>query len=236
MRGIRGQHDPAALSVHPHDLTAGRMPAYRMQGHARNDLDNTVVQTHPPFEQRRQRRHHVLDFVGFVHRAMDHFRPGAETQLRVLQMHGRLGEQPEVAGMIPMQMGKDQVLDPGRIDVQLPQGFFRQAIHLAIAPIRRGRLETGVDHDHLLLVADDPEVVVQRHRRIRITAAGVVEKILPGGALGVCTDTDGEHFVHRRGHKHLRVQATAVVLRVGRKSKSIWSLIPRSWANLCRPL
>ncbi|MNC66737.1 hypothetical protein D3C75_1171720 [compost metagenome] len=128
------------------------------------------------------------------------------------------------------------MLDLRRIDVQLPQGILRQAIHLTVAAVRRGRLKTGVDHNHLMLVANHPEVVVQGHRRIGVAAAGIVEKVLPGGALRVGADPDGEHFVQGNGHGHLRVQAAAVALRVGRKSKSICSLMPRSCASLCRPL
>ncbi|MNP57705.1 hypothetical protein D3C76_1525560 [compost metagenome] len=138
--------------------------------------------------------------------------------------------------MIPVQVREDQVLDLRRIDVQLPQGVLRQAIHLPVAPVRRGRLKTGVDHDHLVLVANHPEVVIQWHRRVRIAAARIVEKVLPSGALRVGADADGEHFVQGNGHGHLRVQAAAVALRVGRKSKSICSLMPRSCASLCRPL
>ena len=93
---------------------------------------------------------------------------------------------------LPEESLRQLDIDPARVDVQLPQGFFRQAVHLTIAPIRRGRLETGVDHDHLLLVADDPEVVIQWHRRIRITAAGVIEKVLFGSCLLYTSDAADE--------------------------------------------
>ncbi|MNI38646.1 hypothetical protein D3C73_927970 [compost metagenome] len=95
------------------------MPAHRVQRHTRRHFGHTTMQPQPPLEQRRQCRHHILHLVGFVHRAVGHFRAGAEAQFGFLQMHRGVGKQPQVAGMIPVQMGENQVLDARRIYVQL---------------------------------------------------------------------------------------------------------------------
>src|SRR5665213_1233598 len=73
----------------------------------------------------------------------------------------RGGKSIEIAGMIVMQMGQDDVGDFIRVDVDQPQRVHWTAQMLALAADGRFFGESGVHHEHAIAAAHYPDEIVQ---------------------------------------------------------------------------
>ena len=59
MRGVGGEHDPAARGLDPHELQPRGVAADMVHGDPRRDLVDAVMELHPVLEQPADHRRHV---------------------------------------------------------------------------------------------------------------------------------------------------------------------------------
>ena len=172
------------------------MPADVMHAHARRQLGRAVVEVNAILEDQLHHAHHVVDFVAVIEAAVAHVAAGREAHLRILEMEPRGGEIEERADMVVVHMGDDDVLHGRGIDAQQGQSRARAAQEGALALSGHGFVEAGVDDEGPLGIADQPDEVVHRHRRIVRIAADEV-----GAARAVASRVlDGIDFVGFPAH------------------------------------
>ena len=98
-------------------------------------------------------------------RAEAHAAPGGVAHLAVLQMKSRIGKAIEIAGVIVMQMGDDDVPDVVGLDPEARQRIDRIERELAVSRLRLLRIETGIDQDVAAAAADQPDEIIEVRRR-----------------------------------------------------------------------
>ena len=197
MGGVAGQHHPAPRRRDPYHLHAAGMAADKVEGDAGRDLRLAVVKGDATVEDMADGRDDVLDVEDEVHRAVAHAATGAPGHLGVLEMEAGLRELGPVAGMVPVHVAEDDVLDRVRVDAGRPKRIERRAQPLPAAAVAARPVEAGVEEDRAALAADRPDVEVERHRR------GVVlgeDEHVALGALGKVGVAERKDLVGRVGH------------------------------------
>jgi hypothetical protein len=119
--------------VHAYGLKPRGVAADAVHADAGRDLLVAIVEHHAITEYQ---PHHAADVVGLVgagEAVVAHVAAGRERHLVVLHVEGRLRERVEGADVIVVEMGDDDVLDPGRIHVE-PASAPRPACATASAP------------------------------------------------------------------------------------------------------
>ena len=89
----------------------------------------------------------VLDRKRMPQHAVAHAAPGRVAHLAVLQMKPRVGEAIEIAGVVVMQMGDDDVPDAVGRDAKVRQRIDRIERQLAGTRLRLFGIEAGIDQD-----------------------------------------------------------------------------------------
>ena len=107
----------------------------------------------------------MLDRKRMPQHAVAHAAPGRVAHLAVLQMKPRVGEAIEIAGVVVMQMGDDDVLDRVGLDAEIRQRIDRIERQLAGARLRFLGIEAGIDQDVAAAAADQPDEIVEVLRR-----------------------------------------------------------------------
>jgi hypothetical protein len=144
------------------------------------------MEGHPLAEDVTHHQRHVIHRKRMPQGAVAHAAPGGIAHLAVLQMKPGIGEAIEIAGVIVVQMGDDDVPDVVSLDPEGRQRIDRIERELATARLRLRRVETGIDQNVAPLPADQPDEVIE------IGGAGLVWV--------------GEQVVHvRRARRHGRI-------------------------------
>jgi hypothetical protein len=81
--------------------------------------------------------------------------PGGEGHLALLEMKARVGQLVEIADVIVVQMGNDDVGDRVGFDADQFETLDRAAQELALAPCRDFRGKAGVDQERAIRSDDD---------------------------------------------------------------------------------
>ena len=111
-----GEHHPSAARPGPHELKSARMTADQMHRDAIGDLACAVVKLDAPLEQFSHHRRDVVGFKRVTQIGMAHAPAGAVFHFAVLNVIARVREQIVVAGVVPMHVRGDDVLDLGGFD------------------------------------------------------------------------------------------------------------------------
>ena len=107
----------------------------------------------------------MLDRKRMPHHAVAHAAPGRVAHLAVLQMKPRVGETIEIAGVVVMQMGDDDVLDGVGRNAKFLQRIDRVERELAGTRLRLFGVEAGIDQDVAAVAADQPDEIIEVLRR-----------------------------------------------------------------------
>ena len=103
----------------------------------------------------------VLDRKRMPQHAVAHAAAGGVAHLAFLQMKPRIGKAVEIAGMIVMQMGDDDVLDAVGLDAETLQRIDRIERELATAQFRFLGVEAGIDQDVAAAAPDQPDEIIE---------------------------------------------------------------------------
>ncbi len=88
----------------------------------------------------------------------------------------RVGEQRQIADVVVVRVCHDDGRRRGRVDAQQVEGVGHVEQGRALPGLAARAGETGVHDDRAVGVPDDPEEVVHRDRRVRLTVDAVVEE------------------------------------------------------------
>ena len=145
----------------------------------------------------------VLDLEGMRQPRISHVAPGGIGQLALLKMEARVRKPVEIAGMVVMQMGEDDILDRIHIDVERAERLHRTAQERPFPLLRYLRVEAGVDDEGAAAAPRHPHEIVHRHRPVvRIAADEMLAAPRLAGGIA-----DGEELVFRLGHATPRDRA-----------------------------
>ena len=189
MAGVGGEHDPAASGQHAHALDAGGVAADAMDREPRCQLLVAVMEGDAASEEMAHHLDHILDGEGVAHRRMAHAPAGGKRHLAVLDVEARPREGVERPGMVVMQMGDDDVLDPRGIDAQRLDPRRRRPQQLAAAQPRLRLAEAGIDDEDAVRALRHPDEIVERRSPLMRVAA---DEVLRRAALGKMRVADGE--------------------------------------------
>jgi hypothetical protein len=165
MRGIRRQHDRTARGLDPHHLQTIGMAADAMQRHAGGDLAIIGMELHAFAEDVADHQRHMLRRIWMAQAAEAHAAPGGEAHLAILQMKSRIRKQIEIAGMVVMQMGNDDIPDGVGTHTEARQCIHRIKRELAVSKSRFHRVEPGVDQNIAAMPADQPDEIIEVRSR-----------------------------------------------------------------------
>src|SRR4030088_228767 len=112
-----------------------------MQRHARRDLAIAVVESNPFAEDVADHHRDVLHRKRMSQRAEANAAPGGVAHLAVLQMKPRLGKAVEIAGVVEMQMGDDDVLDAVGVDAKARKSEQESEVRATEARLRFPRVK-----------------------------------------------------------------------------------------------
>src|SRR3954469_19628876 len=112
-------------------------------------------------------------------------------------MKARVRETVEIAGMVVMQMGEDDVLDRVDVDAERAQRLDRRAQESALALRGDLRIEAGVDDEAASATPRHPDEIVHRHRTVMRVAA---DEMIATARLARRI-ADGKQLVFRFGHE-----------------------------------
>jgi hypothetical protein len=125
-----------------------------------------------------------------------HVAAGGIGQFALLQMKACLRETVEIADMVVVQVGEDDLLDRIHVDAEQAQRLDRIAQEGALALSRDLRLEAGVDDEGAAAAAGHPDEIIHWHRTVmRVAADEVIAAPRVTGGIA-----DGKQLVVRFGH------------------------------------
>src|SRR3712207_4892810 len=135
-----------------------------------------------------------------------------EPHLLILHHEGGGGELLQVADVVVVEVGEDHERNPPAVHPQLPEALGGTAKVLTPAPGGHLGVETGVDHDGVLVGDGDPDEVVHGHRNVvRILAVEVLAAARLAGRV-----PDGVYLEKRPLELHGAPDGTApVALQMG---------------------
>ena len=180
MRGIRRQHNRPARGFHAHHLQSVGMAADAMHRHPGRDLAVAGVEGDALAIDMADHGGDVLDRERMPQHAVAHAAPGRVAHLAVLQVKARVGEAIEIAGVVVVQMGDDDVLDAGGGNAEIFQRVDRIEGELAGARLGLFGVEAGVDQDVATAAAHQPDEIIEIRCRGLMRIGG--QKIHVGGA------------------------------------------------------
>ena len=161
MRSVGGHHDPSAFCPDACDLQAGRMPSDAMHSESGRQFRIALVEHGFAGEDVLHHGDNVADVEGRAQRRMTHAPASAVCHLAILQMKARIRETIEIAGVIVMQMGQDDVGHVGCIDADRRQRIRRVAQQVALPSCGRLLRESGVDQPGAVFTAEHPDEVIE---------------------------------------------------------------------------
>ena len=125
--GVGGQHEPARLGAHPHDLEAVGVTADEVDGQPVGQLVVAGVEHDPPVVHGADELGDVVDGERVVERRSGHVATGGERHLPVLEVEAGRREVADAAGVVVVQVGEDHVGDRRGVDADGGQRLGRRA-------------------------------------------------------------------------------------------------------------
>src|SRR4030095_10117983 len=101
-------------------------------------------------------------------------------------METRIRKPVEIAHMIVMQMGEDDILDRGCIDADRAERLHRTAQERPLPPVSYFRVESGIDDKGATSSPGQPDEIIHRHRAVVRIAAD--EMLAPPRLAGGIAD------------------------------------------------
>src|SRR4051812_11488184 len=95
-----------------------------------------------------------------------HEAPRGIRQFTLLEMKSRVREAVEIAHMVVMQMGQDDILDVAGVDSERADRLHRATQEGSLSPLRYFRVESGIDDEAASFPLCQPHEVVHRHRAV----------------------------------------------------------------------
>src|SRR5258708_10334694 len=141
-----GEHDKSATGLDQDELTPRRMYASRVDRQARRKLRVAVVEHHAPRIIQPHNPAHVLDLERMGQPRIVHVAPGSIGQFALLEVKPRLWKAVEIAHMVVMQMGENDIFNRIRINAERGERLHSTAQKRALSPFRYFRLEPAIDH------------------------------------------------------------------------------------------
>src|SRR5689334_14925022 len=161
MRGVGGEHHRAALGLDPHHLQAIGMATDPMHGNAGRDLALAGMERDSLAIDMAHHLRDMLDRERMTQQAVAHAAPGRIRHFPVLQMKSRIRETVEIACVVVMQMGDDDILDISSLDAKARERIDRIERQLAPADLRLIGVEAGIDQDVAAAAANQPDEVIE---------------------------------------------------------------------------
>src|ERR1700733_14922749 len=93
--------------------------------------------------------------------AETHAAPGGEAHLAILQMKARVRKQIEIAGVVVVQMGNDDIPDGVGANAEARQRIHRIKRELAVAQSGLRGVEAGVDQNIAAVSTDQPDEIIE---------------------------------------------------------------------------
>jgi len=147
-----------------------------------------IIQPHDPAD--------VLDLERMRQPRIVHVAPGGIGQLALLQMEPRFRKTVEIADMVVMQMGENDIFNRIRVNAERGEPLDRTAQECALALFRYLRVEAGIDDKGSAAAPCHPHEIIHRHRSVvRIAADKVRAALRVTGGI-----TDGKELVIEIGH------------------------------------
>ena len=143
------------------------MASDEVDRHSGRHLAVPVVEAHVAGVDAAHHRRHVVHREGAPDEGVAHAPARAEAHLAILDVIPRLREQVVVAGVVPVHVGHDHVPDGIGLAPRAPSSLPPPGRHeLPVPPCALGPVEAGVDQDRAAAADHDPDVEVDRHRRV----------------------------------------------------------------------
>ena len=163
-------------------LQTRRVPAREMQTQPRREFCIAVVKDDSPAIVEPNHADHVLDLERVRQERMRHVLSGREGEFGLLKMKARLGKSIEVADVIVVEVGDDDVFDVGGAHPQEFERINGIAQVGALALSRHFLGEAAVDDEAALVADREPAEVIHGHRPVMRIAAD--EIVLPAALAG----------------------------------------------------
>ena len=162
-----------------------------MHRHARRDLAIAGMKGDALAVDVAHHQRDVLDRKRMPQHAKAHAAPGGVAHLAILQMKPRVRKAIEIAGMVVMQMGDDDVPDVVGTDAEARQRIDRIERQLAVAQLRLLRVEAGIDQNIAAAAPDQPDEIIE------VRSRGLVRDRARGNSCGACAATSSHSGAHR---------------------------------------
>ncbi|MNT16323.1 hypothetical protein D3C72_1514190 [compost metagenome] len=166
VQGVGRQHHPPARGVHAHHLQAGRVAADAVELQPRRQRRVAVMEAHAPGVHL---AHHRLDVVHrekMPHRFEAHVAAGGVVHFGLLQVDAGVGVGLDIAGMVVVQVGQDQVADVAGRQPQPGQRRVGRQRERPVAGACRAGAESRVDQHIARRTPQQPAIEVHGHRLV----------------------------------------------------------------------
>src|SRR5262249_24977066 len=154
------------------------MTAYLMHGDTRRELLNSIVEFDSISEYFSHHRKHVAFAERNAQHLMTHAAAGGVGHLGVLDVIARIGEQVVVAGMIPVHVGGDHVINLVGCNTERLQALAYGMNDGARAFLGGGFVEAGIADKRAVRPLDHPDVIRDRCHLIMRIAENVIFRAL----------------------------------------------------------
>ena len=139
-----------------------------MQRYPRRQFGVAVMEHHPLAVNVADHADDVINIHGRAVRGIEHMPPGGEGHFPVLKVEIGGREFIEVADMVIMKMGDNDVLDRCRIDTDGGQAFGRTPDQGAAPVIGGFGSETHIDNEGALIGYRRPDKIINGHGFVRV--------------------------------------------------------------------
>ena len=194
--------------MHADKLQTRRMSAREMQTQPRGEFCIAVVKDDSPAIVEPNHADHVLHLERVRQERMRHVLSGREGEFGLLKVKARLGKSIEVANVIVVEVGDDDVLDLTRAYPEEFKGIDRIAQVGALALSSHFLGEAAVDDEAALAADREPAEIIHGHRPVMGIAAD--EIVLPAA------------LASRIAQRIDLIARKVVIVRHG--SRALWSL------------
>src|SRR6185312_16230364 len=191
----------ASLRLHAHTLQALGVPSHLMDGDSGRELLNAIMKFHTIREDLSDHRQHVAFAERNTQHLMAHAAAGGVSHLGILDVIARIGKEIVVAGMVPMHVRRDHVVDFVGRNTERLQTLSNGMDDLAGALLCRHFIETRVADESAVRTLDNPNVVGDRCHLVMRIAKDVILRAL----AGMSRVTDSVHFVSVVAHRFFSV-------------------------------
>src|SRR5689334_12352911 len=174
MTDVGGQHDEPPAGSDANELKPGRVAACRMDREAGSEFGVAIVEKNSARIVEPHNPADVFDLERMRQPRISHKASRGIRKLALLEMEARIRKPVEIAHMIVMQMGEDDILDRGCIDAKHAERLHRTAEERPLPPGSYFRVEARVDDERTASPSCQPHEIVHWHRAVVRIAADEV--------------------------------------------------------------